>query len=199
VAVSFIGGWGGPEHLEKTTDLSQVADKLYHMLYTSPWSRFELTTSVVIGTDCIVSFKPNYHTITATTGLLLLLFSYYFHLLIRPARIWSYGRWIYNYQYNQCLSPLQLWIRTPLRRGELDTTLFDKVCQWLATGRWFSPGPPVSSTNKTDCHDITEILLKVALSAINQPIWECVIDCREFLLLFSFIKFARLFRCMYLL
>jgi len=38
------------------------------MLYTSPWSRFELTTSVVIGTDCIGSCKYNYHTITATTG-----------------------------------------------------------------------------------------------------------------------------------
>jgi hypothetical protein len=25
------------------------------------------------------------------------------------------------------------------------------------------------STNKTDCHDITEILLKVALNTINQP------------------------------
>jgi hypothetical protein len=37
-----------------------------------------------------------------------------------------------------------------------------KVCQWLSTGRWFSLGPPVSSTNKTDRHDITEILLKVA-------------------------------------
>jgi hypothetical protein len=36
--------------------------------------------------------------------------------------------------------------------------------QWLATGRWFSPGPPVSSTNKTDRNDITEILLKVALN-----------------------------------
>jgi hypothetical protein len=23
------------------------------------------------------------------------------------------------------------------------------VCQWLATGQWFSPGTPVSSTNKT--------------------------------------------------
>jgi hypothetical protein len=36
------------------------------------------------------------------------------------------------------------------------------------TGRWFSPGTPVSSTNKTDCHDIIEILLKVALDTINQ-------------------------------
>ena len=49
-----------------TIDLSQVADKLYHiMLNTSPWSRFELTTSVVIGTDCICSCKSNYHTTTA--------------------------------------------------------------------------------------------------------------------------------------
>jgi hypothetical protein len=31
-------------------------------------------------------------------------------------------------------------------------------------GRWFSPGIPISSTNKTDRHDITEILLKVALN-----------------------------------
>ena len=42
-----------------------------------------------------------------------------------------------------------------------------KVCQWLATGRWFSQGTPVSSTNKTDRHDISEILLKVALNTIN--------------------------------
>jgi hypothetical protein len=31
----------------------------------------------------------------------------------------------------------------------------------------FSLGTPVSSTNKTDCHDITEILLKMALNTIN--------------------------------
>jgi hypothetical protein len=30
-----------------------------------------------------------------------------------------------------------------------------------------SPGTLVSSTNKTDCHDITEILLKVVLNTIN--------------------------------
>jgi hypothetical protein len=40
-------------------------------------------------------------------------------------------------------------------------------CQWLATGLWFSPGIRFSSTNKTDHQDITEILLKVALSTIN--------------------------------
>ena len=48
----------------------------------------------------------------------------------------------------------------------LDTTFCDKVCQQLAVGRrWVSSGAPVSSTNKSDHHDITEILLKVVLSA----------------------------------
>jgi len=31
-------------------------------------------------------------------------------------------------------------------RSVLDTTLCDKVCQWLVAGRWFSPGTTVSST-----------------------------------------------------
>ena len=47
-------------------------------------------------------------------------------------------------------------------------TLCEKVVQRLATGQWFSPGAPISSTNRTDRHDIAEILLKVALSTIKQ-------------------------------
>jgi hypothetical protein len=37
----------------------------------------------------------------------------------------------------------------------------------LTCDRWFSPGTPVSSTNKTDRHELTEILLKVALNTIT--------------------------------
>jgi hypothetical protein len=66
----------------------------------------------------------------------------------------TYGSWIYNYPCNQCLSPL-------------DSRLCGKVCQWLTTGHCFFLGTPVSSTNKTDHHDITEILLKVALNTIT--------------------------------
>ena len=37
---------------------------------------------------------------------------------------------------------------------------------WQVSG--FSPGTPVSSTNKIDRHNIAEILLKVALNTKNQ-------------------------------
>jgi hypothetical protein len=37
----------------------------------------------------------------------------------------------------------------------------------LAHGRWFSPCTPASSTTKTGCHAIAEILLKVALLQLD--------------------------------
>jgi len=92
----------------------------------------------------------------------LLSFLVIYQLKLRPSWSWSYGSWIYNYLCNQFISPLTLGVRVPFRRGALDTILYDKVCLWLATGQLFSPGTSVSSTNKTDRHDITEILLKVA-------------------------------------
>jgi hypothetical protein len=77
-----------------------------------------------------------------------------------PSWPWSHGSWVYNYLCNQCLSPLMLWIQISIRAR--CTILCDKVCQWLAMGRWFSPGPLVSCTNKT------ETLLKMALNTIKQ-------------------------------
>ena len=84
----------------------------------------------------------------------------------RPSWPWSYGSWIYNYKCDQCLSPLMLWVKISIRARY--TTLCDKVCQWLAIGQWFPPGPPVSTTYKTDRHDIAKIFLKVALNTIKQ-------------------------------
>jgi len=37
----------------------------------------------------------------------------------------------------------------------------------LWQGRWFAQGTPVSFTNDTDRHNITEILLKVVLNTIT--------------------------------
>ena len=36
------------------------------------WTGFELTTLVVIGTDCVASYKSNYHMITATMTPIIL-------------------------------------------------------------------------------------------------------------------------------
>jgi hypothetical protein len=42
------------------------------------------------------------------------------------------------------------------------------------TGRWFSLETPVSSTNKTDLHNITEILLKVVLNTMPLYLYKII-------------------------
>jgi len=64
------------------------------------------------------------------------------------------------YDHQHCEFEPRSW------RGVLDKTLFEKVI-----GRWFSRGTPVSSINKIDRHDITEMLLKFALNTIYQTIY----------------------------
>jgi len=71
VSVLLMGETRGPGENHRSVTSHSLTDKLYHiMLYTLPWLRFDLTTSVVIhvGTDCTGSCKSNYHTITPTTA-----------------------------------------------------------------------------------------------------------------------------------
>ena len=82
-------------------------------------------------------------------------------------------------------------------RGVLNTILSHKVCQWLVVGWWFSSGTPVSSTNKTDRHDITEIMLNVALN--HNRLFHNLFCCLEEEFVFQILFFSpilSLFSCL---
>ena len=77
VAAIFIGGGNKRPRRRPPTCHKSLTNLITWCFieYTSQWTRFELTTLVVIDTDCIVSCKSNYHTITTTLALLNLLFA----------------------------------------------------------------------------------------------------------------------------
>jgi hypothetical protein len=95
------------------------------------------------------------------------LFSKKSNIIQGPLWSWSYGSWIYNYLCNQCISPLKLWVWIPhmvrCTRCNIMWWSLSVTCGKSVV----SPGTLVSFTNKTDSHDIAEILLKVALNTMT--------------------------------
>ena len=81
---------------------------------------------------------------------------YFFFL--GPSWLWLYGGWIYNYLCNQYLSPLTLCVRIPLRRYSI---------MWLSLSVTYDRS--VVFSGYSNCHDITEILLKVASNTKIYP------------------------------
>jgi hypothetical protein len=96
--------------------------------------------------------------------------SSYSCLYVRTSGSWSHRTTYVIRVYH----PLSCEFVSSSRRNVFGTILCDKVCQWLATGQWFSLGTPVSSIHKTDRHDIIEILLKVALITMAIVPYLCV-------------------------
>ena len=65
-SVLLVEETGGPgeNHRPVASHWSTLSHNVVHLA----WMGFELTTLVVVGTDCTCSCKSNYHTITATTA-----------------------------------------------------------------------------------------------------------------------------------
>ena len=71
-----------------------------------------------------------------------------------PSWSWSYGSWIYNNLFSQCLSPLTLWHRTSL----MSKCTRYNIMRWNLLVTWgrsvVSSGTPHFSTDKTYRYNI---------------------------------------------
>ena len=89
------------------------------------------------------------------------------HYTLIRARVAQWFRLLVYLTIHTSLSPIRRGFSLGFVNYKKGYTLLavasDNVYQLLVHGRWFSPGTPASSTTKSDHHDLTEILLRVAL------------------------------------
>jgi hypothetical protein len=88
----------------------------------------------------------------------------------RPSWLWSHV-WLSGFQ----LPDFRSW---NLDQGEVCNFMWQRLPVTCDRSVGFCQDPPVSSTNKTDRHDIAEILLKVALNTITQTKNDSFFECQ---------------------
>ena len=76
IAVGFIGGWNWRKPLFCRESLTKFEYRVQ-----LAWGGFELTALVVIGTDCIDSYKSNYYAITTMWNRMKMSIHYWFGVL----------------------------------------------------------------------------------------------------------------------
>ena len=91
----------------------------------------------------------------------------YFGKMKRPLWSWTYDSWFFNSLCTLvCITTKVASSNHAHVEGYSIQLYVIKVSQWLDAAQWFSLATLVSSTNKTDCCDITKIFLKVMLNTI---------------------------------
>ena len=98
---------------------------------------------------------------------------------------------IYSYLYNQY--PLNLWVWIPNMAKSTRCNIIWHICLQLKTGRKFSPVYP---TNKTDRHEIIEILMEMALNITTLTLsnWSLKMKNKFIFMVQYFIVFCVLFK-----
>ena len=88
----------------------------------------------------------------------------HYHLLLRGGAVVVVITWQLDLQI-----PIHsVTITTSVESSNLaHCEVYSILCQWFASGQWFSPGTPFFSTSKADRHNIAEIFLKVTLNTIT--------------------------------
>ena len=97
MVVSFIGAGNWSTQRKPLTCRKSLTNFITQccIKYTSPWAGFELTSLVVMGTDCTGSCKSNYHTITTMMApkLIWTSFIYFRNNTLFWMLPWDLRRW----------------------------------------------------------------------------------------------------------